>query len=286
VTTDTLPAETTVGRVALRVADLDQLVEFYTAVVGLSVLDRAAGSATLGAGGTPLLELVAAPDLPARAGAAAGLFHTAFRVPDRTALGDALGRIEREWRLTGASDHRVSEALYLRDPEDNGVEIYCDRPRSEWPRQGERVGIDTLPLDLDPLREAARGEASVPDGTDVGHVHLEVSDLAAAREFYVGALGMGLRQEVEGALFVAAGDYHHHVGLNVWNGRTDPAAGRGLAWFELLVPDADALAATRERLADAGYEEDNSLEGNNSDVTYEGDIFHDRDGIEVRLRVA
>jgi catechol 2,3-dioxygenase len=269
-----LPAETAVGRVALRVGDIDGLVEFYSTVVGLDVQHRTGDRAVVGAGGDPLVELHAAPDAPAR-GQAAGLFHTAVRVPSRGALGAALARIEDGWRLTGASDHHVSEALYLRDPEDNGVEVYCDRPREEWPERGGRVEMDTLPLDREDLREAADPDgASVPEGTDVGHVHLEVTDMAAAREFYVETVGLNVRQAWDGALFVAAGEYHHHVGLNTWNGRTEPAGGPGIEWFELRVP-AGALGAARDRLDDA------DIEVADADG---GLAVRDPDAIGVRLR--
>jgi catechol 2,3-dioxygenase len=271
----TLPAETAVGRVALRAADVDRLVDFYRSVVGLDVRCRNADCTTLGAGGTALLELHAAPDAPSRGERAAGLFHAAFRVPTRAALGDALDCVESNWRLTGASDHRVSEALYLRDPEDNGVEVYRDRPRQEWPTRDGRVAMDTLPLDLDTLREAGDC-APLPDGTDVGHVHLEVTDLSAARAFYVDALGLDVRQEWDGALFAAAGGYHHHVGLNTWNGRSAAAAGRGLDWFELRVPEP-AVAAIRERLADSGPD----VRG-----TGEGLAVADPDGVGLWVRPA
>lgn len=272
----TLPAETTVGRVSLRVANLDRLVDFYSAVVGLDVQRRDDGRAVLGAGETALLELVGAPDTPARERADAGLFHTAVRVPTRAALGAALARIEGDWRLTGASDHRVSEALYLRDPEDNGVEVYRDRPRGEWPTRDGRVEMDTLPLDLDSLRASAGDPgAGAPAETGVGHVHLEVTDIPAARAFYVDALGLTVRQEWDGALFVAAGGYHHHVGLNTWNGRTEPAGGRGLAWFELCVP-GDGFGAVRERLEGADIEIEETTTGEFA--------VSDPDGIGVRLR--
>lgn len=271
-----LPASTRIGRVALRANDLDRLVSFYGDVVGLAVLDREEGRVTLGAGGTPLFELRSDPDAPPREPEETGLFHAAFLVPSRTALGDALSRIRERWRLDGASDHRVSEALYLTDPEGNGIEIYRDRPREGWPTNEGRVEMDTLPLDLGALEDQRRGEAEVPDGTTVGHVHLEVSSLPRAREFYVEGLGLGVRQEwSDAALFLAAGDYHHHVGLNTWNGRTSSARGRGLAWFELLVPDRETLAAVREQVpgSDAGV-----------DI---GDLtLVDPDGIELRLRVA
>jgi len=232
-----------VGRVALRVTDLDRMVEFYEDVIGLDTLRREDGRVVLGVD-DPLLVLLAAPDLPARGPDETGLFHTAFRVPSRAALGDALDRIEARWRLDGASDHHVSEALYLRDPEDNGIEVYCDRPRADWPvDDAGRVGMDTLPLALDPLRDAATGGTRLPSGADVGHVHLEVSDLDAARSFYADDLGLRVRQSMPSACFLAFGDYHHHVGCNVWNGRSAPAEGRGLAWVELVVEDLDATRA-------------------------------------------
>lgn len=274
-----LPAETGVGRVALRGHDLDRLVDFYTDIVGLTVQERTADHATLGAGGQSLLELIHAPDTHQRARDETGLFHTAIRVPDRAALADALARIEDDWQLTGASDHHVSEALYLDDPEGNGVEIYCDRPESEWPTADGRVQMDTLPLDREGLRAAAAessGTDGVPAATDVGHVHLEVSSLPAAREFYVDTLGLGVRQEFRGALFVAAGTYHHHVGLNRWNERSAPASGRGLAWFELCVPDRETLANARERLHEAGVD---------ISETDDGIAVSDSDGIGVRLSI-
>ncbi|MFC7018902.1 MULTISPECIES: VOC family protein [Haloarcula] len=249
----TIHPETTVGRVALTVADLDGVATFYETVVGLVVHDRTDARVVLGDGTTPLLELVAAPDRPERGRDEAGLFHVAVRVPTRAALGAALERVEAGARLDGASDHHVSEALYLSDPEGNGVEIYRDRPRDEWPERPDgRVQMDTLPLSLDGLRAESDGGGRAPVGTDVGHVHLEVTDLEAARSFYVDTLGLSLRQEMQGALFVAAGDYHHHLGLNSWRRRTAPQRGRGLAWFELRVPDAAALTAVRERLEAAG----------------------------------
>ncbi|MEM4780134.1 MAG: VOC family protein [Halalkalicoccus sp.] len=273
---DTLPESTSVGRVALRVGDLDRLTEFYRDVVGLSVRERCDEHATLGADDRALLELFAAPDRSEREPSETGLFHTAFLLPSRADLGDALSRIRERWHLDGASDHLVSEALYLDDPEGNGIEIYRDRPHEEWPIEGDRVEMDTLPLDLDALEDRRRGGAGVPTNTTVGHVHLEISSLARAREFYVDGLGLGVRQEwSDAALFVAAGDYHHHLGLNTWNGRTVPPRGRGLAWFELVVPDRAALSALRDRLEGRGIE---TRDHEN------GIVLTDPDGIELRVR--
>jgi len=248
----TLPSAAHVGRIALRVSDLDELVAFYRDVVGLTVRARDGERATLGTDRIALLELVGDADAPARPPDAAGLFHTAFRVPSRSALADALSRVRAEWRLSGASDHGVSEALYLQDPEGNGVEIYCDRPRETWSTNADgHVEMKTAPLDLDALATEATGTSSVPPESDVGHVHLEVTSLRAARDFYADALGMTVRQETRGAAFFAAGEYHHHVGCNVWNGRSTGATGRGLEWFEVVVPPA-ALRAVRERFETAG----------------------------------
>lgn len=268
-----LPAETRVGRTALRVADLDGMVAFYRDVVGLHVLDRSVATATLGAGGMALLVLEADEDAGARAGP--GLYHNAVRVPSRAALGDVLGRVREHWELDGASDHRVSEALYFTDPEGNGVEVYRDFPRESWPETDDgRAGMATDPLDLPALEAAAAGGDRVPAGTDIGHVHLEVSSLDGAREFYVDALGFALRDTYPGAVFVAAGGYHHHVGANVWNERTGPAEGRGLSWFEVVVPE-EGFGAARERLAAHGYTPTD---------TDDGIAVTDPDGIEVRLR--
>ncbi|OYR58115.1 VOC family protein [Halorubrum halodurans] len=269
----TLPAETRLGRVALRVDDLDATTAFYRDVIGLAVLAWDGTIATLGAGGTPLLELTADPDAPDRGRANAGLFHTAFRVPSRGALGDALTRIRERWELDGASDHDVSEALYLADPEGNGVEVYRDRPRESWtgtPDGGVRM--TTEPLDVGGVAAAAAGEDRAPPDTDVGHVHLEVTSLDAFERFYIATFGFDSRARYPDARFVAAGGYHHHVGANTWNGRTDPAAGRGLDWFEVVVPGDEARRELRDRL---GVDAD-STAGDGFAVT-------DPDGIEVRV---
>ncbi|WP_313691841.1 VOC family protein [Halorarum halobium] len=288
----TLPDDARVGRTALFVNDLDAQIDFYRDVVGLTVLDADETGATLGAGGTPLLELLVDEEAPPRDRDQAGLFHVAFRFPSRAALGAALERVTDRWSLEGASDHLVSEALYLTDPEGNGVELHRDRPSAEWPRREDgTVEIDTLPLDLDALAAAAGGDTApadatgttsgeatdtAPTDTTIGHVHLEVTSIEAARRFYVDTLGLGVQTDLGSALFVAAGGYHHHLGLNTWNRRTRAAGGRGLAWVELLVPDEESLAAACRR-----------LEADDVAVTERGDVIEtsDPDGIAVRLGV-
>ena len=281
-----LPETAGVGRVALRVASLDSIVPFYRDVVGFGVDYDADGErARLTAGGETLLVLESDADAPERGDGEAGLFHLAVRVPDRSALADALTRVRSgNATLTGASDHLVSEALYLRDPAGNGVELYYDRPREEWPRTDDGgVAMETLPLDLDGLSAAGAPDATtgLPAGTDVGHVHLEVADLPRAESFYADALGLNVRARFgDDATFLAAGEYHHHVGLNTWNGRRSPAGdGLGLAWFELTLPDADALDAVRRRLEERGYAVESGATGDDASTVV------DPDGIRVRLAV-
>ncbi|QOS10549.1 glyoxalase domain protein (homolog to catechol-2,3-dioxygenase) [Haloferax gibbonsii] len=289
------------GRVALRVGSLDRVVPFYRDVVGLAVERERDGSrAVLSAGETPVVVLDEDPDAPERGRREAGLFHLAVRVPDRGALGDVLSRARTRATdagatLSGASDHLVSEALYFRDPEGNGVEVYYDRPREEWPwTDDRRVSMDTLALDLGSLADDAAGGDRAPDGTDLGHVHLEVTNVPRSRDFYVDALGMRVRDEgYPSASFVAAGEYHHHVGLNSWNTRSAPAGeGRGIEWFEVVVPDAATLDAVRESLVDGGHEFDEG--GFDEDEPGDGDaagaagatdslVVSDPDGIEIRV---
>lgn len=240
-----------IGAVGLRVGSLATVTPFYRRL-GLSV-DHGDQHAWLRTeDGTALVSLEEVADAPDRHAEDAGLFHFAIRVPDRGALGDVLERIrDTDLELTGASDHLVSEALYLRDPEGNGVEVYRDRPRDNWPMTDDGlIDMDSLSLDLPDLHAAARGTTHIPQGTDMGHIHLEVTDLASAEEFYVDTVGMNVRARYPvQASFLAAGDYHHHIGLNTWNGRTRPAGtGRGLSWYEIVVPDTETLSALKERL--------------------------------------
>jgi catechol 2,3-dioxygenase len=249
---DVLPPDTRIGRTALRVTDLEEMTAFYREVVGLGVLRTSDTASILGVADTPLLVLEG--DDTARDRHGAGLFHNAFRVPSREALGDALARIREHWHLGGASDHGVSEALYLTDPEENGIEIYRDFPREEWPADADgSVRMGTDPLDLDPVDAAGTGGSTVPAGTDVGHVHLEVSSLEAFTDFYADVVGFEVQMNAPAAVFVSAGGYHHHIAANTWNHRSGPVGGRGLSWFEVVLPEAGALDAVRERIADGLY---------------------------------
>jgi catechol 2,3-dioxygenase len=254
---------TRMGPVTLRVSDLDRVGGFYATAVGLVEIERAPGTATLGTpDGTPLLHLVedrAAASAPSNA---AGLFHTAFLLPSRKELARWLRHVAGMDLNVGAGDHLVSEAFYLNDPDGNGIEVYADRPRSTWQVEGKAIAMDTLAVDVHGiLRELEAGAEpweGVPNGTTVGHVHLRVSDIPQARAFYEGIVGFDVVNEsYPSALFVSAGGYHHHLGLNVWQSRGGPHARRGTLGLEsvaVLLPDAAALAALGERLRSAGYE--------------------------------
>ena len=254
--------DTTLGPVRLTVAELDRSRAFYERTIGLRASDRDDGTLALGpAGEPPLIELrgdSAAPRLNRRA---PGLYHLAILVPTRRDLAFALARLaEARWPLDGASDHLVSEALYLSDPDGNGIEIYRDRPREQWPRSGDRLEMATLPLDLDglidELRDASELQAQAPAGTRIGHVHLQVADIAEAETFYHGVLGFDVTvRGYPGALFVSAGGYHHHVGLNTWHsaGAAPATEGSvGLRSFTVELPSEAERAAVVARVRAAG----------------------------------
>lgn len=232
-----------IGHVALTVNDLAKVGDYYQRVIGLEQLSQDGTQAVLGVAGKPLVKLH--QDKTARhRPAEAGLFHTAFLLPDRAALGSWLRRIaETGIALDGASDHLVSEAIYLRDPEGNGIEVYVDRPRDSWTWQDGEVTMDTRRLDLRALAEAGKdGWRAAPDGTVVGHVHLQVGDVAKAEDFYTGSLGMDRTAHRAGASFFATGGYHHHLAGNIWNSRGAGQRSPDTTGLSEVVLQADAAA--------------------------------------------
>lgn len=276
VATGTLPQGTRIGRIALRVSDRDAMVEFYQTVVGLSLIDQSSTISVLGVGDTPILVIEEVSDVPPRPGSASGLFHTAFRVPSREALGAALSRIQNHWQLRGAVDHRVSEALYVTDPEGNGVEIYRDFSYDEWPITDDgSIQLGNDPLDIDQIEAVAGSGRQAPSGTDIGHIHLEVSSLEAFRDCYIDTLGFETKTALANAYFVSSGRYHHHIAANTWNGRTTPLSGRGLSWFEVILPETEAFEFLRDRLAGSQW---------TVTETDEGLAVTDADETEIRFR--
>jgi len=238
-----------VSRVGLRARDAEGLAAYYSEVVGLAELSRDGGSITLGAGDRPLLVIesdkAARPDDPR----GAGLFHTAFLLPTRADLGRWIkNAVDGKVRVEGASDHLVSEALYLTDPEGNGIEIYADRPRENWQMNGSQVAMATNPLDipnvLADVPEDDRGWTGAPENTVVGHVHLRVGDPREAEAWWNREFGFDtMARYGPSAVFLASGGYHHHIGANAWQsagaGRRDPGPS-GLSWVEMRSSDATA----------------------------------------------
>jgi len=223
-----------IGRVALRVADLERARSFYDQTIGLGP-------------DTPLVELIGDPAAPPAPPRSTGLFHLALLVPDRPELARAVRRVVASGaRLDGASDHFVSEAVYLRDPEGNGIELYRDRPREEWeylPSGELRMGTEALDL-AGLMRELpADDDRGMPVGTRIGHVHLQVGDIAESEAFYAGKLGLDVTvRSYPGALFLSRDGYHHDVGVNTWAGAglpAPPAGSRGLEWFEMTLPGVE-----------------------------------------------
>jgi catechol 2,3-dioxygenase len=276
--------DTSMGVVRLAVPDLARSRSFYERTLGLVATEREDGSLALGAPtGAPLVELhgdSAATPLDRRA---TGLFHLAILVPTRAELARSLARIaESRWPLDGASDHLVSEALYLSDPDGNGIEVYRDRPREQWRRTGGQLEMATLPLDLRDVLGELNGDeqlpATVPVDTRIGHVHLQVAEIHAAERFYNGVLGFDVTvRGYPGALFVSAGGYHHHLGLNTWHsaGGTPPAPGSvGLRSFDVVLPDQAALETVLERAQTAGV---------GAEPIVGGALVHDPSGNSVKL---
>jgi catechol 2,3-dioxygenase len=278
--------EVRMGHVKLRVKDLARSVDFYTDIIGFQVLRRDGEGVWLTADGTePLVLLEERPDAEPKPRRTAGLYHFAILVPDRLSLGLVLGRLAEARIPVGQGDHWVSEALYLDDPDGNGIEIYRDRPRSEWKYDAEgHVLMGTDPVDVERLLQLAKGQQwrGLPAGTAVGHVHFHVSDLKNSHDFYCGLLGFDLivdGWESMGALFVSAGGYHHHIGLNIWAGKGAPLApeeAAGLSYATILYPDAASLADAADRLREGGSEVRDA--GESKEVT-------DPSGIRLRLAV-
>jgi catechol 2,3-dioxygenase len=270
-----------IARVDLRVQDVDAALGFYRDVVGLEVLEREGTHVLLGAPGGPGFLRLDSRGVSASADRrATGLFHHAIRFPTRAALGDALARLAEAGYEIGAGDHLVSEALYIDDADGNGVELYWDRPIEEWPPPsgGMVVPMATLPVDLEGVLNEGRGREAIGDsaapGTDMGHVHLQVSDLDQTTRFYAGVLGLDVIAHLgDQAGFFSSKGYHHNVGANTWNSRGGSPAGKHHAGLERVVfgvSDEEEMRALLDRV--------DPVEGENGST-----IVRDPDGIELEF---
>jgi catechol 2,3-dioxygenase len=260
-----------IGAVRLTVSNLGRSQMFYERALGLSATELDDGALALGvAGERPLIELHGDQSAPRLNRRATGLYHLAVLVPTRRDLAFALKRLADERApLDGASDHLVSEALYLSDPDGNGIEIYRDRPRGDWPYEDDQLQMATNALDLrgvlSEIDGAEEPQRQAPSGTRIGHVHLQVAELEHSEAFYNGLLGFDVVvRGYPGALFVSAGGYHHHIGMNTWHsaGSTPPAPGSvGLRSFEVALPGGEELERVLARVRAAGIELEASPDG-------------------------
>jgi catechol 2,3-dioxygenase len=277
-----LPDATRVGRVRLQVSDLDRSIEYYRSVIGLEVIRRDADNAALGSNPTETVLV----ELRERRGARPvpphgrfGLYHFALLVPDRLALGRFVTHLADVDARVASADHLVSEALYLWDPDGLGIEVYADRPRSNWQVHGNELVMTTEPLDLRALIRAAHGSAwnGLAQGTVMGHVHLHVGSLQRAEALYHAALGLDKTVwSVPGALFMSAGGYHHHLAVNTWAEGASAAAeddARLIEW-ELVLPAAADIDAAAQSLNESGHH-----------VSRDGDdgVLRDHWGTTLRL---
>lgn len=249
-----------IGATALAVRDLDLVTNYYRGLLGLTELERTADTVRLGAGGVPFLTLEHRPDFKPDDPRSAGLYHNAFLMPTRLDLARWIVHIiKHRIPVSGASDHDVSEAIYLDDPEGNGVEVYSDRPRERWRRDGDTIFQKTDPLDIDAILAEIDPATAIytgaPEGLRVGHIHLYVGDVGKAEAFYSGILGLDVVRRRGGATFMSSGGYHHHVGANTWRspgaGVRDPERA-GLSWFAFEAADDKTHDAFVARLKAAG----------------------------------
>lgn len=257
-----LPEETRLGPVRLRVSDLERSVSFYEGALGMRVLRDREGFVALGAAGDEraLVELNETRGIsPAAQRGRLGLYHFAILLPDRASLGRFIKHAAALDMRLGSSDHLVSEALYVKDPDGLGIEIYSDRPRAEWSVVRNEIQMASNPLDLEALVRAAGSDqwTGMPDGTVIGHVHLHVGDLQQARAFYSDALGFAvMTASYPGALFLGAGGYHHHLGTNTWAGagaRPTKSDEAGLIEWTIELSDSASVDAASANISEAGF---------------------------------
>ncbi|MFD1888018.1 VOC family protein [Paenibacillus wenxiniae] len=250
-----------IGLVHIKVSQLERSLAYYTEMIGLQVLSQTATTAELTADGHTVLliiEEIENATIPRRQ-SVAGLYHFAILLPDRVSLGLALRNLLEQRQNIGQGDHLVSEALYLYDPDNNGIEIYADRPRSTWQKdeRGQYI-MGTEPVDVESLLALAEGQPwqGLPAGTKIGHVHFHVSSLDEARKFYVDTLGFEIvLTDDRSVLFISAGGYHHHIGLNIWAGAGAPKApanATGIDHYTLQMPDQAAIQEVADRVQAAG----------------------------------
>lgn len=255
-TVSALPDRTHMGSIELRTAALEPMRDFYVGAVGLEVLGESAEHLSLGSNGLELLSIARTDGLSADAATAAGLYHSAILYPNEQALAQTLMNVvtEAPQSYSGSADHAVSQAFYFSDPDGNGLELYTDTPQDEWVWKDGLVQMGSAPLDPNAFLNEHLGKVAADAAATVGHVHLRVGDLQQARTFYADTLGFAVTAEADGALFYAAGGYHHHLATNTWNsaGAKTRTSTSGLGSLTVHLGDEAALQAVAQRLSDAG----------------------------------
>lgn len=249
-----LSSDLSISPSQLFVADIAAMKVFYSDAVGLDVLESSPSRMLLGHDSTAIIELIAKPKLAHAGPQEAGLFHNAILFSSRSALSRSAGEVllKQPKLFTGTGDHLVSEAFYFNDPEDNGVELYYDRPRDSWQWQDGHVLMDTLYID--PVQYIyAHANEKIDPAKKIGHVHLRVGDINQARKFYVDTLGFAITANVPGALFVSVGGYHHHIGLSTWlsQGAGTRTPTLGLGTVQITLQSQSDLTALANRLESA-----------------------------------
>lgn len=283
----TIPVNTRIQSIDLKVKDLSKMLEFYSDMLGFRILKNDNTTALLSANGELpyLIKLTEDKNASARIPGSPGLYHTAFRFRNRKELGRVFLRLfKNKIKFQGFTDHIVSEAVYLADPEGNGVELYADKPREHWNRNGSQIEMDSLPLDLS-LITSELDDPEVWNGidkdTDIGHIHLNVSDIFKPEKFYSLILGFNVtNNSYPGAVFLSAGGYHHHIGANIWNSRKGAVYSgnsAGLLKFTVNIPDKEYIKRIAEEAGKSGLISENS----NSDVL----SIRDFDGINIDITV-
>ncbi|MBT2657591.1 VOC family protein [Bacillus sp. ISL-18] len=246
-----------VGEVTIKVKNLAYSVTFYQNIIGLQVLEQSERKAVLTADGkTPLLTLEEPADVIPKQERMSGLYHFAILLPSRADLGDFLRHLILTGYPLGAADHYVSEALYLNDPDGNGIEVYRDRPSSEWTWKNGLVEMATEQLDAEGILAESNAEwKGLPSGTIMGHIHLHVGDLEKSKEFYTKGMGFEVVSYYPQAVFLSSGRYHHHVAINTWQGAgapTPPKNSVGLNWYSIVFPNQEAREKVMEQLKQIG----------------------------------
>jgi len=253
---------TFVGEVVIIVEDLKRSLAFYQEIIGFKILDQSEKRATFTADGVTALLTIEQPEgVRPKERRTTGLYHFAILLPERRDLGSFIQHlIQKNHSVHGASDHLVSEALYMADPDGNGIEVYSDRPSESWNWQDQEVAMTSEALDIQSILAESEGVRwnGLPSGTLMGHIHLHVADLAMSEKFYTKGLGFDIVNRYGGqALFLSTGQYHHHIGLNTWNGAGAPMPGQnsvGLKHFTLVLPSETVMEKIVEQLNNVGAE--------------------------------